>query len=75
MYPKRWWNFCRSDDEKKEIEPIFIEKCFNASVVYNIGVSGHLKIVQKSLFVRGSKFANTLRPDTSRSKCIDYFCE
>ena len=22
---KRWWNFCMSEDEKKEIEPIFTE--------------------------------------------------
>ena len=22
-HPKRWWNFCVSEDEKKEIEPIF----------------------------------------------------
>ena len=27
-HPKRWWNFCMSEDEKKEIEPIFTEKCF-----------------------------------------------
>ena len=24
-HPKRWWNFCMSEDEKKEIEPIFTE--------------------------------------------------
>ena len=24
-HPKRWWNFCISEDEKKEIEPIFTE--------------------------------------------------
>ena len=24
-HPKRWWNFCVSEDEKKEIEPIFTE--------------------------------------------------
>ena len=23
--PKRWWNFYMSEDEKKEIEPIFTE--------------------------------------------------
>ena len=22
-YCRRWWNFCMSEDEKKEIEPIF----------------------------------------------------
>ena len=27
-HPKRWWNFCISEDEKKEIEPIFTEYCF-----------------------------------------------
>ena len=24
-HPKRWWDFCMSEDEKKEIEPIFTE--------------------------------------------------
>ena len=24
-HPKRWWNFCMSEDEKKETEPIFTE--------------------------------------------------
>ena len=24
-YPKRWWNLRMSEDEKKEIEPIFTE--------------------------------------------------
>ena len=24
-HPKRWWNFCMSEDVKKEIEPIFTE--------------------------------------------------
>ena len=24
-HPKRWQNFCMSEDEKKEIEPIFTE--------------------------------------------------
>ena len=23
--PERWWNFCVSEDEKKEVEPIFTE--------------------------------------------------
>ena len=22
---KRWWNFCMSEDEKKELEPIFTQ--------------------------------------------------
>ena len=25
-HPKRWWNWCLSEDEKKEIEPIFTEE-------------------------------------------------
>ena len=25
---KKWWDFCMSEDEKKEIEPIFTESCF-----------------------------------------------
>ena len=25
-HPKRWWNFCMSEDEKEEIDTIFIEK-------------------------------------------------
>ena len=25
-HPKRWWNFCVSEDEEKEIEPIFTEE-------------------------------------------------
>ena len=24
-HPKRWWNFCMSEDEEKEIEPTFAE--------------------------------------------------
>ena len=27
-HPNRWWNFCMSEDEKKEAEPIFNEQCF-----------------------------------------------
>ena len=27
-HPRRWWNFCISEDEKKEIEAIFTEQCF-----------------------------------------------
>ena len=23
--PKKWWNFCMSEDEKQEIEPIFTD--------------------------------------------------
>ena len=28
MHPKRCWDFCMSEDEKKEIEPIFTASCF-----------------------------------------------
>ena len=27
-HPRRWWNFCMSEDEKKEVEVIFTELCF-----------------------------------------------
>ena len=29
-HPRRWWNFCMSDDEKTEIEPILLSNGFNA---------------------------------------------
>ena len=38
-HSKRWWNVCMSEDETKEIEPIFnegLQKC--TLVVYNKGV-------------------------------------
>ena len=25
-HPNRWWDFCVSEDEKKEIDPVFIEE-------------------------------------------------
>ena len=25
-HPKRWWDWCVSEDEKKEIDPMFIEE-------------------------------------------------
>ena len=37
-HPKRWWNWCLPEDDKKEIEPIF-KKC--ASVVCNMEVLKH----------------------------------
>ena len=27
-HPKSWWDFCVSEYDKKEIEPIFTEQCF-----------------------------------------------
>ena len=35
-HPKRWWNFCMSEDNKKKIEPIL--RAFN---VYNLEVLEH----------------------------------
>ena len=26
-YPKQWWDRCMSEDEEKETDPIFTEKC------------------------------------------------
>ena len=26
-HPKKWWNFCISEDEKKEIEPFPLRGC------------------------------------------------
>ena len=41
-HPKRWYNFCISEDEKKEIDPIFIEELWKCVlVVCNIGVLKH----------------------------------
>ena len=25
-HPDRWWDWCMSEDEKKEIDPMFIEE-------------------------------------------------
>ena len=46
FHPKRGWNFCMSEDEKKEIEPTFID-----SVVHNLEVLRHFvtKIMHKDL--------------------------
>ena len=37
-HPKRWWKFCMSEDEKKEIEPILLSNAFN---VYNMELLRH----------------------------------
>ena len=39
-HPRKQWNFCMPDEEK-EIEPIFTENAFSASVVYNMEVLEH----------------------------------
>ena len=41
-HPKRQWNFCMSEYEKKEIEPVLTDYAFN---VYNLRID----IVQKYL--------------------------
>ena len=38
-HSKRWWHFCMSEDEKKEIKLIFLSNAFN---VYNMEVLKHL---------------------------------
>ena len=25
-HPNKWWDWCMSEDEKKEIDPVFIEE-------------------------------------------------
>ena len=37
-YPKRCWNFCLLEDEKKETEPIFLSNYLN---VYSMKVLGY----------------------------------
>ena len=34
-HPRRWWNFCISENEKKEIKPIFTEYVRNRVCVTN----------------------------------------
>ena len=41
-HPKRWWDWCVSEDEKKEIDPMFIEELQKfTSVVDNMEVLKH----------------------------------
>ena len=35
-HPEKWWNACVSEEDKKEIEPIFIEKIKNVCPQYTI---------------------------------------
>ena len=50
MHPKRWWNYCMSEDEKNEIEAIFTEKCFYcAESLSGQSDTRRLDIVQQSL--------------------------
>ena len=41
-HAKIWWDWCVSEDVKKEIDPIFIEELLKCvSVVYNMGLLKH----------------------------------
>ena len=49
-HPKRWCNCCISEDRKKEIDPIFIEKLQNcASAVHHNKVLKHF--VEESIAI------------------------
>ena len=37
-HPKRWWDWCLPEDEKKDI---LLSNTFNESVVYNMDVLEH----------------------------------
>ena len=44
-HPDKWWDWCMSEDEKKEIDPSFIQdlqKCL--SLVYKLGVLKQLRL-------------------------------
>ena len=37
-HPRRWWNFCMSDEEKIEVQLILLNNAFSASFVYDMEV-------------------------------------
>ena len=37
-HPKRWWNFCMSEDVKKETEPIFTEQCIQYESIRTLDI-------------------------------------
>ena len=39
--PKRWWNFCMSEDEKKDKKRFLLRGRKSAFVVYNMAVLKH----------------------------------
>ena len=55
-HPKRWWNFCMSEDKKKEIDPIFNEKCYHTNNWYsskffmNVLSLSHRKLCMKTWY-------------------------
>ena len=48
-YPKRWWNFCMSEDEKKKYNRFLLSNAFNTSVVHNLEVLEHFVIENHNL--------------------------
>ena len=40
-HPKIWWNFCVSEDEKKEIDWYLLRVCKSALEVYTMAVLKH----------------------------------
>ena len=47
-HPNRWWTFCVPEDEKKEIESIFMDLKIKFA---NIEIFVTLDIVRKSLWI------------------------
>ena len=37
-HPKRWWNFCMSEDVEKETEPIFTEQCIQYESIRTLDI-------------------------------------
>ena len=82
-HPKRWWKFCMSQDQEKEIEPISTEQWFQcASVANQMRVSGYfptenctqrLDIVQKSLQIFLVSFFELKYFNNPRPKCVHSF--
>ena len=39
--PKRWYDWCVSDDKKKKLNQLLLKSCKSVSVVYNMEVLKH----------------------------------
>ena len=50
-FPRKWWNFCMSEDQKKEIEQFLLSNTFSVYtiLVLKCFVTERLVMVQKSL--------------------------
>ena len=50
-FPRKWWNFCTSEDQKKEIEQFLLSNTFSVYtiLVLKCFVTERLDMVQKSL--------------------------